>query len=545
MRKIIFALSLLSAISIQAQTLVSTHKIKSFTNTQIDSAYTAIGLPAAFMPNDYEVDMYYITYNTVMPDSVTPTVASGLFAFPTAKSCASTILSYHHGTMMTKAEAPSRMGGMEWIIGLAMATEGYIASLPDYIGLGYDMVNNHPYQHARSEATASIDMMRAVREFCTTLNVDLNGQIMLAGYSQGGHATMATHKMIQNYFSSEFNIGASVPMSGPYSMSGVMKDVILQNTPYPAPYYLPYVLLSFQDIYQPYNSVSDFLLTPYNTSLPPMYTGFNGAGSVNAIMPNIPKNIVKPMIIDSIANDPNHKFNKILRDNDVHNWVPIRPVHMLYCSSDKHVPKENAFEAYNYMSAANAPVSMLDISATLQHTECAQMALLQMRTVLDTFRNDKINVRVSEIRPNVGASNGTIQLHILGVEPPYTVTWNTGDTGTVLNNLATGLYSAVISSPNACDTYNQSWFLNEAAPTSSVELLDNQSLVLYPNPGNGKALLKSSKNVYSLKVMNSAGMLVYQTNPNMQNVELDLQLFKPGLYLIQVNDSELIKYVKQ
>src|SRR5690606_9342523 len=126
--KLILLFSLISSFAF-GQHLISKHFYKSFSHAQIDSAYASFGLPTFLLPNNYEVDVYHLLYNTVMPDSVTPTVASGLFIVPKNKSCASTILSYQHGTQMTKAEAPSKRGGMEWIIGLAMGADGYVAVL--------------------------------------------------------------------------------------------------------------------------------------------------------------------------------------------------------------------------------------------------------------------------------------------------------------------------------------------------------------------------------------------------------------------------------
>lgn len=525
------------------QHLVSKHFYKSYTNSQIDSAYNSVGLPGIVLPNDYEVDIYHLMYNTVMPDSITPTIASGLFIVPKNKSCASTILSYQHGTIVSKAEAPSKRGNMEWIIGLAMATEGYISVLPDYIGLGYDVTNRHPYQHARSEATSTIDMIRASREACADLNIDLNGQVLLAGYSQGGHATMAAHRMIQNSFSSEFNISASVPMSGPYSMSGVMMDVILQNTPYPAPYYLPYVLLSFQDIYQPYSSVSDFLNTPYNTTLPPLYDGYSNAGIINSNMPSIAKNIIKQQVIDSVEQDNNHHFNQILRNNDVYNWVPNNPVHILYCSSDEHVPKENAFEAYNYMSANNAPVTILNVSDQLGHSDCAQMALLQMRSIIDTIRYDKISVRFSEVKPTVGNSDGSITVNVLGVNGPYNISWNTGDTTQSINNLSSGAYSVTITSPNACNSYTGAWFLNNAI-LSTEDLNSKSPWNIFPNPGNGLLKISGTDIIEKIRIYSVTGQLLYETKEISQNHELEIQNFKSGMYIIQVNNDIPIRYIK-
>ena len=79
----------------------------------------------------------------------------------------------------------------------------------------------HPYVHWESEATASIDLIRASREFLMdSLEIWDNNQLFLTGYSQGGHSTMAIHKYIKvNNLQSEFNVVASAPMSGPYALS--------------------------------------------------------------------------------------------------------------------------------------------------------------------------------------------------------------------------------------------------------------------------------------------------------------------------------------
>ena len=76
-------------------------------------------------------------------------------------------------------------------------------------------------------------MIRAAREFITNdLNLIDNSQVFLTGYSQGGHACMATHKYIhENSLQSEFDVIASAPCSGPYDLSGIMADTIMSQHP--------------------------------------------------------------------------------------------------------------------------------------------------------------------------------------------------------------------------------------------------------------------------------------------------------------------------
>ncbi|MBL0911491.1 MAG: T9SS type A sorting domain-containing protein [Bacteroidia bacterium] len=542
MKKILTLAGLLVSAALYSQHLVSHQFLKSYDNSQIDSIYSSMGLPSLLLPNQYKINVYRLLYNTVGPDSVTPVVASGLMVLPKDKGCASTILSYQHGTMTRRVDAPSYRQG-EWILGVAMGSDGYVGLLPDYLGLGLDTSMVHPYQHARSEATAVIDHIRAAREACAQLSYALNGQVLLTGYSQGGHATMATHKMIQGSFSSEFNVTASVPMSGPYSMSGVMKDVMLSSQPYPSPYYLPYVLFSFRNVYGVYPNASDFLVAPYDAVLPPLFNGVYGSGTIDNAMPNVPKNILKQTVLDSFTNDPNHIFRLLLDENDVYKWVPQVPVHMLYCEGDNSVPFENTIVAYDYMTNAGATkVSKNNINSALDHYECAQFAMLEMRTFFDPLRMDKVSLSFSTVPPsNAGAQDGAITVHVSGAEPPYTISWNTGGSSSTLTGIGTGTYTVTVSSPSACAPVTASYFVNPMGV--SVQEAEKTTLSVFPNPTTGLLNIQSETMIGEVEIYDTMGKKVYASKENSTQVALDLQALKPGVYMVVAGQKEPARIV--
>ena len=103
--------------------------------------------------------------------------------------CIFPLCSYQHGTITERYEVPSFEGG-ELFLGIVFAPGGYVVCMPDYLGLGLGE-GLHPYCHAKSEATATVDMLRATRQVCDEQDIHLNDQTFLFGYSQGGHATMA------------------------------------------------------------------------------------------------------------------------------------------------------------------------------------------------------------------------------------------------------------------------------------------------------------------------------------------------------------------
>jgi acetyl esterase/lipase len=122
-----------------------------------------------------------VVYNTIDANGA-PTRASGLMIVPLNNEIdEAPLIVYHHGTIADDASIPSNLG-LDALVGYAAAIDGYIVLLPDYLGLG-ESDGIHPYLHALSEATASIDMVRASRQALAGAGIPLNGQVFLTGYS--------------------------------------------------------------------------------------------------------------------------------------------------------------------------------------------------------------------------------------------------------------------------------------------------------------------------------------------------------------------------
>tara|TARA_Y200000002_G_scaffold300100_1_gene255081 strand:+ start:1286 stop:2677 length:1392 start_codon:yes stop_codon:yes gene_type:complete len=314
---------------------------------------------------DYDVKMYKLTYNTVDTDSLS-IIATGAFFIPTNTSCTEFPFAvYNHGTTLRKNDVPSN-NNPEAIIGKVFSAGGYFVCMPDYIGMG-DSPGFHPYVHAKSEATASIDMIRAAREYLTTTNFVDNNELFLTGYSQGGHACMATTKFIKDEsLQSEFNIVASAPSSGPYDLSGIMADTIIAPTPYSNPGYIVYLLASYQLAYgNIFNSWSDVLYSPYDTIVPPFFSGNNTTldmGLLNSLIPNQMNLLIRDTCLNNFINDSinkNHPWWRALIDNDNYDWLPLNPLRMYYCTADEQIAYTNALIAESTMNNNGA----LDVQA--------------------------------------------------------------------------------------------------------------------------------------------------------------------------------------
>jgi hypothetical protein len=288
------------------------------------------------------------------------THASALVVLPVAPDRALPLLSYQHGTIVGREDVPSRLND-EGDIGLLLASAGYIAVLPDYLGLG-DSPGLHPYHHAKSEATAVVDALRAARDSLTTHGVSWNQQLFITGYSQGGHATLAAQRELELYHTNEFTLTASAPGAGAYDMSGTTTTDFLSTRVPPNPYYSAYLVAAYVDTYGIATNLASVLRAPYDSTLPPLFDGRHGGSDINAIMPQHPADILKPEILQAFRDDPNHPLRSALRDNDLHTgWFPKTPTRFYHCRADQDVLFANSQVAFDTFKAAGAPsVELID-----------------------------------------------------------------------------------------------------------------------------------------------------------------------------------------
>lgn len=375
-----FAVSLLFAAFCSAQ-LVSYTLQQSFTKTQLDSFLNSTGFNLPIGPQ-YDIDVYQVIYKTPYkhPDSLVN--VSGIVVVPKNSDCPSALGCYAHGSFSRWDQVPS-YNGPERPIGFFFAgIGGVVTAMPDELGLGDSdsSVLLHTYINKFHSGYASINIMRAARQLCDTLNIALSGEVALTGYSQGGYTTMATAKLIQENHSSEFNVVALAPMSGPYDLKVTMTDLMLSNTPYATPAYLPFLLLGYHSVYpalqQKYPTPSDVLKHPYDSIIPPMLYSRNfSLGDVGQFCSQVPRQMILDSVIAEFENDPNHPLRTILAENDLLNWSPQKPVKVAYCTADEQVPYLNGVRADSAWNANNAPDVVSQNFGNLNHGGCVEPAL--------------------------------------------------------------------------------------------------------------------------------------------------------------------------
>lgn len=331
------------------------------------------------------VRYYKIRYTSVDAKGQHDTL-SGLLVVPDDLKFTYPKLVYQHGTSDCKKCIPSAYGtsgGEEGQLGLLFGALGYVSMLPDYVGMG-DGRGFQTYVHDATTVSATKDMIAACDVWAEKNNVFTNDQLFITGYSQGGYASMAFHKYMETTYG-HTSVTAASHLSGPYSLSGVMRDLILGDKAYLYPAYVPNTVLGFNEVYGIYSDLADFFKPEYVADIRKYYEGTMSLFNLNTKLvqlliantgASVGGRMIREDVINDIKNNPDHRVNQILRENDVYNWKPESPTRILYCTADDQVPYLNSIVARDTMTAKGAPnLSVSDVGPTSNHGQCVTPAL--------------------------------------------------------------------------------------------------------------------------------------------------------------------------
>jgi alpha-beta hydrolase superfamily lysophospholipase len=329
------------------------------------------GIPFAAALIRYPIRVYKLTYSTKNPEGQTIT-ASGALLVPTVPAGQMLpLLSYQHGTISPADErkAPSyySSGSEVYSAVSVLASTGYIVTAPDYIGYGASKTQPHPYEHAASLASTSLDMLRAGREFCQQQQQGLNAKTFLLGYSEGGYATLALHRLMETDANSGFTVTASAPGAGAYHKSAFASYIMNSSQPLNFLSSYVWVLDTYNRIYGLNRPASFYYNEPYATEL--------AANPLSAV-PTSATALFTPALRTAVINRTDSQLTKTFLANDIYDWKPRAPLALFHGTADDYVPFFNSQDAYDAMHARGASqVQLRPIQGGNHFSSAAQYTL--------------------------------------------------------------------------------------------------------------------------------------------------------------------------
>ncbi len=357
---------------VYAGKLISSELLASYTsddvNYVIDEYYTPWGLDVDDLFNtSTDVDAYRIKYYTTDIDGELIAV-SGLVSIPSPVDGTYPVVQYHHGTQFVNDEVPSNFEiSDEAAIGAAIfGAHGYVTSMPDYIGQG-DSEADHPYLHSDSMARCCADMLKAVKEFCSTMNIQLSGKLFICGLSEGGHATMALQQYLETSDSEQpFELTGSAPIAGPYDIKECW-DFWIEASPPGCSVLAAHLIVSYFDIYEKDGSLDDIFLSPYNTEIRNIDDGTRDGDELYWLLPPALPELLQADFISSV-NSGEHTIFEDMELNRTCGFAPVTPTLLVHARDDELAPYSVSELAYNEMVSLGAEdIELIDLGPDIDH----------------------------------------------------------------------------------------------------------------------------------------------------------------------------------
>ncbi|TVR79026.1 MAG: T9SS C-terminal target domain-containing protein [Chitinophagaceae bacterium] len=156
---------------------------------------------------------------------------------------------------------------------------------------------------------------------------------------------------------------------------------------------------------------------------------------------------------------------------------------------------------------------------------------------------DPIEVSIDTVFPTSGQSNGAIDLTVSGGTAPFSYSWNTGETVSLLENLSSGFYQVTVTDARGCEKIVDVFLPLQTGISGDVE---SPKISVFPNPAGEIfyiALNGFPETKAEIKLFNSEGkLLVDFVAETFQNalIPIDISDLPGGFYLLHFDTNEHI-----
>lgn len=153
-----------------------------------------------------------------------------------------------HATITSNYDAPGQFPKE----GLWEAGSGLVVAAPDYLGFGASNHIFHPFLIEKGYQESLADFISAIYWLANNkLNLNLDKGLFIKGHSEGGYATLALQKYLEEIDPSgeKYNLKAAASSSGPYSTFGA-SQYILEQDELPSSVLPPYLIISYREHYK-------------------------------------------------------------------------------------------------------------------------------------------------------------------------------------------------------------------------------------------------------------------------------------------------------
>ncbi|HMW13667.1 MAG TPA: lipase family protein [Chitinophagales bacterium] len=352
------------------------------------SAVQLIDRLSAVYPNadsliraQYDVTVYRIFYKTHNFQNQEIS-ASGLVYIPEIRHYFAPVVCFQHGTCIQKQEVPSIAANLSYYVPFIIASEtGAIVCAADYIGLGFSDGKHHFYEPTE-EANAVVDMLGSVQPLLnkTYQKITFDDSVLLFGYSQGGHATLAAQRLLETKYDAHFHIQASAPMASWFSFENSSQlNVLKAALPFDFPSAYAYLINSIQSTQSVFSSYNEMLQSPYDSLCSVLFDGTKSTGYVNSKFPATFHAALQTSFVNELNSNPDNNFITALKKYDIINdWIPKSSTRFYHSQGDEIAFYDNSEIAYNTFKNKGGNVHLINLG-NYNHFEANIIAIDSVR----------------------------------------------------------------------------------------------------------------------------------------------------------------------
>ncbi|MEV5568382.1 hypothetical protein AB0L54_36850, partial [Streptomyces sp. NPDC052196] len=297
---------------------------------QIDASQVRFGVTA-----------YRVEYRTT--DSAgAPTTASQLVVLPDNAAHRLPTVSWLHGTTVYRKDVASlNPRATDRLIALLFASTGRAVSAPDYVGLGSGP-GFHPYGDPAATVSASVDGLRATRAVAHLKGRELERNVQVGGFSQGGPATMMVGRALdQEKADRYFRLGALAPVSGPFDLSAFEAAAANDKIAH-AGLYLAYFATAWNKMYGLYDSPSEAFKDPYDKKVEGLFDGNSTQKQIADALPDTSEQLFTEEFLNKVREPSGVLKQRLVPLDHTCDWNPDVPVSIFYARGDKDVANTNS-----------------------------------------------------------------------------------------------------------------------------------------------------------------------------------------------------------
>lgn len=359
---------------------ISIERVGSYSHATLRALFWWEGL-AESLPTESGIELYRVTYRTLSPDERL-VVASGLVAVPDGRESFRGLVSWQHGTASLRSAAPSSLDVFNGLFPAAFfAGHGYLFLAPDYLGFGVSD-EAHTYYHTASMAGVVVDLLQATKALLAHNAVEWPGSIFLSGFSQGGHASLAAQRQLENNPVSGVVVTASAPVAAAVDLAHIGLPGALSGRSRFGSLYVAWIALSYAREYD--QPIGSLLVEPWSSRVAELFDGSHDGDTIVEALPPDPNDLLTDEVHDAIENDTRHWFLDRLSENELLDWTPQAPVRLYYGERDVDVTPDQALLMQSLGRQRGADVVAVSVG-DVDHDGSILLAAPQLRDWFDSL----------------------------------------------------------------------------------------------------------------------------------------------------------------